>query len=868
MTDSEKSRLLNDFSYDFGWTPNDRLYVPTVEDISSAHLVIEHGLENQAVISFLKKPYNLLTKEEEQKLLGVSYNNLVDWHIQIERDQIIYMFNRYFPFEISWKENISRNSLSYLSSDAFQKRIQKKPSFNLPVLDNALIKTIEYWKRNLAAELSDENVGNKELSSLFNAVIFIRAVEDNYRNSLLTSQSGNAENFHILKDCISNIRGDETLVTAIRNALNILEQGNRSQELINFSDLNIFTKLDKYLLIELVDDFYRVKQAKPFEYDFSIMSKHALSRIYEKYTSVLQQVDSPQLSLFPELPVETKERGTGNFYTPHFIARFFARYLRSQVPHYAFKKIKTFEPSVGSGIFLRTLLEYQCDLTQEGLTTELIKQAFENFLGIDIDPNACQASTLSLSLLYLALVNQLPLKLNIVNGESVEYFQEHAELNSSFDAVISNPPFISLVDQDEATRSRLAKFMGSHAKGKIDYYLAFLKIALEVLKPSGYGLFIVPHNFLISESSSGMRQLLSEQTWIRSIVDLSGLKVFPDADAYVILLIFQKKYKLDPPPSSLIAQCRSLVSDAFQAVLENKEENTPLYSTFELPQKVFESKQWILLPPVVSQVHHKITVFPKISDFMEINVGIQTGQNKTFLFDKEEIPRKEEVIFKPYLPDRDMVPYTVPSSPSQYILYPYDNGKLISLENIKKEFPKTWSYLITKEEDLRSRSSVSKGQIEWWALERPRVEYIYSPKIVVPHLLIRPRFSVDLDGEFAVIRSPIVLPKQSLEMSKELLKYFVAVLNSTVCYKFISENASRYGSGYTMLEKRTLSETPVPDPNKVEPRILSELLSLVDIRLKAKGKEIIQAEEKIDQIISNLYGLTQEDVINYSRQPR
>lgn len=81
LSDSEKIRLLNDFSHEFGWTPNDRLEVPTVNDVSSAHLIVEHGLENQAVISFLTKPYHNLTKEEQQRILCVSYNNLVDWHM-------------------------------------------------------------------------------------------------------------------------------------------------------------------------------------------------------------------------------------------------------------------------------------------------------------------------------------------------------------------------------------------------------------------------------------------------------------------------------------------------------------------------------------------------------------------------------------------------------------------------------------------------------------------------------------------------------------------------------------------------------------------------------------------------------------------
>jgi len=47
--------------------------------------VVEHGLEQTAVISFFKHPcrYTDLTVTETQQVLAISYNNLVDWHIQV-----------------------------------------------------------------------------------------------------------------------------------------------------------------------------------------------------------------------------------------------------------------------------------------------------------------------------------------------------------------------------------------------------------------------------------------------------------------------------------------------------------------------------------------------------------------------------------------------------------------------------------------------------------------------------------------------------------------------------------------------------------------------------------------------------------------
>lgn len=56
LHDFDKSRILNDFASELGWRPSYRLDVSTVSDIANAHLVVEHGLENTAFITFLRSP--------------------------------------------------------------------------------------------------------------------------------------------------------------------------------------------------------------------------------------------------------------------------------------------------------------------------------------------------------------------------------------------------------------------------------------------------------------------------------------------------------------------------------------------------------------------------------------------------------------------------------------------------------------------------------------------------------------------------------------------------------------------------------------------------------------------------------------------
>ena len=147
--------LLNNFADNFQWTPSDSLDIPSTNDFANAHLIVEHGLENQAVISFLNRPYADLSYSQKRNLLGISYNNLVDWHIQVESSQIIYIFNRCDPEKIVKAHQISRDNLDYLRSRAFEEISGQRHHPNLPALDDALIDTISFWKRNLSVEISD-----------------------------------------------------------------------------------------------------------------------------------------------------------------------------------------------------------------------------------------------------------------------------------------------------------------------------------------------------------------------------------------------------------------------------------------------------------------------------------------------------------------------------------------------------------------------------------------------------------------------------------------------------------------------------------------------------------------------------------------
>jgi hypothetical protein len=849
LPESDRAVRLQEFSRELGWRPTDRLDLPAVRQIVSAQLLVEHGLENSAVVSFLRSPgqYSTLSSEDRQSLLGVSYNNLVDWHVAIDGSAVNFVFVRTRVPTLVERREFSRDNYESLRSEIFEQIVGRRPSPNIPALDDALIRTISLWKRSLSAELGDAAT-NARLACLFNALVFIRALEDQRRRL-----TGNIEDLLLERWRQENAPANVRVL--LNDALRETVGSDIPAFLFHEAELRAFDRLDRDVVQGLVFDFYHNRFA-PYRYDFAVISKHALSRIYEQYVSLLRQDESSQLSLLPQLPSEYSDKSRGAVYTPQFIARFFSRFLREHIPPYQFKRLRAIDPACGSGIFLRTLLEFQCDPSNDGLRPELIEAAFLNAVGFDRDSNAVAATQLSLSLLYLVLTNRLPTVLSVFQKDFLDAAPPPQQANAPFDAVVVNPPFVSLDVQDAATRARLAQVLGSHGSGRIDLYLAFLKDAVEWLLPGGFGLFVLPHSFLLSKSAQGMRGWLLEQCCVHCLADLSAIRVFEDTGVYVILLVFQKKTENLPEMKATIVKCQDQVGHALQDAIEGKRVESKFYSIYEVEQSAFKPEGWLVLAPTEAAIDKRLSSLPPVDEFLEVRQGVVTGADDVFILDSKAVPADEPSLFVPLLRDREMQPYTVPKRTSQTVFFPYFGGAKVTEKTLRSRFPKTWAYLLKHRERLEKRKALARYRKAWWEPMWPREpSTLLRPKLVVPHLVIMPRFALDARGRYAVSRSPFLVARV-LSDEEQILKLMLAILNSSACFSYVQTHSHVYRHGYTMLESKTLAKTPVPDVNNWSSSDKKRLLGLVDKRLKAEGEQRDALSTEIDAFVSEAYGLS------------
>ena len=630
------------------------------------------------MLSFLPAGQELsnLHPEERRNILGLSYNSLVDWHLWIDQSNVQCFYNRVADPVPTYERSFSQYDQTALTKRIFDEAVGNVPRPDFLTLDGALFDTVTTWREILHRELQ---VGPVAISALFNAIILARAVEDFQRR--LGSFPPQAS----LMDRLT--ASSETVSHAIQQLVLDLTGRPISSILFNKPALELFDSLSRQSRVDLAEAFYR-HRAVPYDYDFSVMSKYALSKIYERYVALMREDVAFQISMLPSTRDEAWNKELGGIYTPQFIASFFAKYLSRMVSDERLTKLTVADPACGSGIFLRAAMEQK--LLASSMKPELAaSSALHSLFGVDIDENAVAASRLSLALLHLAATGELPDQVPIFQGDSMESFADPAESYERFDAVMVNPPFVRTELQTRFVRDTIRLHADFGVRGKLDTYLAFVVFSIRALKPGGLGCFVVPQTLLTSDNLKSVRDWITEQAWVRVVADLSAIRIF-DAGVYVALLVVERKSdsRLAAPPVAVI-RCQRNVGMALDDLLENRFIRTSSHAVFRSGQDSLDRPTWSVPLPEEMHLLGKLESMRRLNDFAVVRAGVITGADDVFIVDAHKVPEGEEEIYAPYMPDTSIGQYVLPHETGKRMLYPHIDGVPVEAKRMEREFPAT-----------------------------------------------------------------------------------------------------------------------------------------------------------------------------------
>ena len=249
--------------------------------------------------------------------------------------------------------------------------------------------------------------------------------------------------------------------------------------------------------------------------------------------------------------------------------------------------------------------------------------------------------------------------------------------------------------------------------------------------------------------------------------------------------------------------------------------------------------------------------------------GILTGLNEAFVVDAatrekliSEDPKSDELI-KPWLRGRDIGKWKAVWDGLYVIFIPWhcplhdDPSIAGASEKAEKAFkhlyPAVFNHLLKFKDQLSKRNAAETGiRYEWYALQRCAATYYEEferPKIVWGNMATSPKFAFD-NEDFYISAPANLLPASDT--------YLVGLLNSSICKWLIAFLAAVRGGNFLEFKPMYVEQIPVfPATNKQKVPIIERVEKIL---ADPDGSDIPRLEREIDQMVYELYGLTEEEV--------
>ncbi len=556
-------------------------------------------------------------------------------------------------------------------------------------------------------------------------------------------------------------------------------------------------------------------------------------------------------------------------------------------------------------------------------TAEKKKILINNIYGVDIDTQAVEVTKLSLLLKCmegetLASVQQtmsfmheriLPtLENNVKSGNSLidfDFYDGELEFEGTdrkikpfnwqaafpevfkqggFDCVIGNPPYVRMQTIIKQDTDYYKKTYLSADYGNYDMYILFIEKSLKLLTEKGIMGMILPHKFFQANYGEAIRKLISSNKFLQQINDFSTNQVFDNATTYTCLLFLAKtrtdKFKYQRIELGKVP-VKELQRDNFELIESDK----------------LNKDKWNFGSIKNQNVLDKITKGNNTIGYYASKIfkGSSTGNDKIYLLDLVQRKKKTSIVYSKQLDknieiENDLLKHFVYGSDLRkyhlsvsnvLLLFPYvkNNGKttLVDIRILKEKYPLTFEYFTSLKSELKKRKiEVDSNNFYKYSAARSLNEYDQR-KIMIPDILVENRVSIDEAG--ILFHGPAVHSIVfNVNRANYAELYFLGILNSGVFWFFIKNTSTALrGDAYRLIPE-FIEPFPIPKidfTNPAEKKKHDEIIKHVETNLelnrdlqKAKlatqqeqiKQRITYTDKKIDALVYELYGLTEEEI--------
>jgi adenine-specific DNA-methyltransferase len=442
--------------------------------------------------------------------------------------------------------------------------------------------------------------------------------------------------------------------------------------------------------------------------------------------------------------------------------------------------------------------------------------------------------------------------------------------NEGFDVVIGNPPYI----RQEMLGEFKEYFQWNYTvyNGIADIYVYFIERGLKLLKKDGHFGIIVANKWLRASYGLQLRNFLAKKN-IKEIIDFGDLPVFQAATTYPCILLVDN--------NSCKNSFKAVKVDSLKFLNLN---DYLVKKSFHVNPKYLNNNSWSLINESKQELLNKInSIGTPLEKYVDgkIFYGIKTGLNKAFVIDnviKNKLIYEDKKcikLIKPFAAGRDIKRYCEIETDKFLILIQNAwTKKQCGLEKEKDSwgwlydnYPSIAAHLAPFCEEAKKR--YDKGEF-WWEL-RPCDYYpeFEKTKIIYPNICKRPEFIFD-DQFLYTNQKCFIIPLDD--------KYLLGILNSSITF-FLFKNilpklrGDFYEPGYKYLKDFPVPIIDVDSPNEKDTydRIVQFVDHMLELQKKYHAakietektlfkKQIDIVDKQIDQLVYQLYGLTDEEI--------
>jgi len=459
-----------------------------------------------------------------------------------------------------------------------------------------------------------------------------------------------------------------------------------------------------------------------------------------------------------------------------------------------------------------------------------------------------------------------------------------------FDAVIGNPPYIRIQAMKEWAPIEVEHYKKAYvaaSKGNYDIYVVFVEKGLSLLNPRGRLGFILPHKFFNAQYGEALRSLIAQGRHLSEVVHFGDQQVFAGASTYTALL-FLVKAGTDSYRVSRVEN------------LESWRSAKPAPGV-AVPSGRLEAEEWNLSNATDTPLLDRLLAIPtKLGDVTDrVFQGVITGADRVFLMTRRHngaylssaTGQEHEIeadLMHPLCKGSIHLRRYHAVAGDLFLLFPYEvtgeRASLIQHDILRSRFPGAWRYLESNRGTLEARERGKWRNPSWYAFSRSQnLGIMEQLKIMTPSIASRASFSLDQHGHLYFVGSGggggggygITL-KRALPAGSEFA--LLGLLNSRLLDWVLKRLSSPFRGSYFAYNRQYIERLPVhmvsfadPDERKLHDQVaeLARQMSNLSERTTAARtgheKETLQrqidaTDRKIDELVYELYGLTDEEI--------